>query len=259
MVYESHLSFEILTNKSNEDNKKEEEEKNKNKKNYNDDELNILLYDLAKLYDKRTYCEYYISLIKTKHIIIFSFFNNDYNSKVIKIDLFFVCFANYYTINALFFNDDTIHNIYENKGSFDFIYQIPKIIYSSLISLLLNTLLKLLALSNGRILEYKQSKANDNNKLKKELIKKLKIKFILYFIISFILLLLFWYYLSMFGAIYRNSQIQLLNDTLISFVLSFIYPFVIYLLPGIFRISALNRRKGNGKYIYNFSKVLQMI
>ena len=40
-----------------------------------------------------------------------------------------------YTVNALFFNDDTMHNIYENKGSFDLEYQLPTTIYSSLISM----------------------------------------------------------------------------------------------------------------------------
>ena len=46
---------------------------------YTDEEINNLTYDLALLYDKRSYCEYYISLIKTNHILIFSFcFKNDY-------------------------------------------------------------------------------------------------------------------------------------------------------------------------------------
>ena len=101
---------------------------------YTDEEINNLTYDLALLYDKRSYCEYYISLLKTNHILIFSFcFKNDYNSKIIKIDLFVVSFAMYYTTNALFFDDDTMHKIYINKGSFDLEYQLPKILYSSII------------------------------------------------------------------------------------------------------------------------------
>ena len=87
---------------------------------YNDDEMNELPYDLALQYDKRSYCIYYISLIKTKHNLIFSFFyNKDYNSKVIKIDLFFIGFTINYTVNALFYNDSTMHNRYVNHGSFD--------------------------------------------------------------------------------------------------------------------------------------------
>ena len=63
----------------------------------------------------------------------------------------------------------------------------------------------------------------------------------------------------MFGAIYKNTQVHLLKDTLISFGLSLIYPFGIYLLPGIFRIPALSNRKNKRECLYNFSKLLQML
>ena len=162
------------------------------------------------------------------------------------MDLFFVSFVIEYTINALFYNDDTMHKIYEDKGTFDFIYQLPKDIYSSLISTVLNTIMKYLALSNDAILEFKKNKSTNNyNKDEKYLENKLRIKFILYFIISSLSLLFFWYYISMFGAIYKNTQYHLLKDTLISFILSLIYPFGIYLLPGIFRIQALSNHKNN--------------
>ena len=47
---------------------------------YTDDEINDLSYDLALQNDKRTFCQFYISLIKTKHEFIFAFFyNKDYN------------------------------------------------------------------------------------------------------------------------------------------------------------------------------------
>ena len=85
---------------------------------------------------------------------------------------------------------------------------------------------------------------------------KLKIKFILYFIMSYIFLLSFWYYLSMFGVIYRNTRYHLLKDTLISFGLSSIFPFGIYLLPGIFRIPSFSNK--NRQFLYKLSKILQM-
>ena len=227
---------------------------------YNDDELNSLSYNLALCFDKRSYCVYYISLLKTKHILISSFcYNEDYNSKLIKIDLFFMGFTIYYTVNALFFNDDTMHNIYISKGSFYIEYQLPKIVYSSLISLVLNTLLKLLGLTNDGIINFKQNKGTKNIKQEgKKLINKVTIKFIFYFILSFTFLIFFWYYVSMFGAIYRNTQYHLLIDTLISFGLSLLYPLGIYLIPGFFRIHSLSDPKINREYLYKFSKILQL-
>ena len=64
-----------------------------------------------------------------------------------------------FTINALFFNDDTMHKIYEEKGKFQFLYQLPQIIYSTIISQILNYLFQLLALSEDLIIDFK----NNNN------------------------------------------------------------------------------------------------
>ena len=226
-----------------------------------DDEINVLTYDLAIHQDKRSYCEYYVSLLRTKHILIFSFCRvDDYNSKIIKMDLFFVGFTIYYTVNALFYTDDTMHKIYEDKGSFDFIYQLPKNIYSSLISMVLNIILKNLALSNNAILTFKREKERkDIDKDGNNLEKTLRVKFILYFIISFLFLLLFWYYISMFCAIYKNTQKHLISDTLLSLGLSLTYPFIYYLLPGFFRIPALSNPKNNRKYLYIMSTLIQII
>ena len=228
---------------------------------YNDEEKNNLKYELALKFDKRLYFEYYLSLIKTKHPFVFSFcYNKDYNSKIIKIYLFLISFILNYEINALFFTDDTMHKIYEDTGSFNFVYQLPKIVYSSLISNILDILLKLFALSEGDILDYKNDKSKQNLvKRTNKLITKLNIKFILYFIISFLFLLFFWYYLSIFGAVYKNTQYFLIKDTLISFVLSLIYPLVIYLLPGLFQIPSLSNPKNDKSCLFNFSQLFHFI
>ena len=95
-------------------------------------------------------------------------------------------------MNALFFNDDTMHKIYESNGSFDIESQLPIIAYSSLISTVLNILLKLLALSNDGIIDFKKERERKGIKAKgKNLNERLNIKFCLYFIISFIFLLFF--------------------------------------------------------------------
>ena len=83
------------------------------------------------------------------------------------------------------------------------------------------------------------------------------LSFLLYFIISSIYLFLFWYYLSLFCAIYRNTQKHLIKDTLISFGLSFIEPFFLYLLPGLFRIPSLKNKKEQKTCLYNISKIFQ--
>ena len=233
----------------------------KNVLSYTDEELNNLEYKLALKYDKRKYCQYYYSLLKTKHALIFTFFNNtDYNSKIIKTDLFLFNFALFYIINALFFNDDTMHKIYKNKGAFDIIGQFPQIIYSFFISTLFSILLEMLALTEGIILQLKKIRSkNEFNRAIISIGKIIKIKILIYFIISSIFLIFFWYYISMFCAIYVNTQIHLINDTILSFVLSLIEPFGFLLIPGLFRIPSLSKKNNNKYILYRLSIIIQKI
>ena len=228
--------------------------------NLNDEEMNSLEYEEAIKLDKRTYFQYYLSLIKKKQLIIFTFFIfNDYNLLSIKISLFILSFSLYLTINCFFFNDKSMHKIYENKGSFNIIHQIPQIFYSSIISTIINMLLKTLSLSEKSLLKIKQEKDVDISiKKAKNVEKCIKIKFLIFFIISLLLMLFFWYFISCFCAVYKNTQIILFKDTIISFALSMLYPFGINIIPGLFRMPALRAEQKDKKNLYFFSQIVAL-
>ena len=220
---------------------------------YNDYELNNLNYNQALKLDKRSFIKYYMSLLKTKHLIIFTFYtSSDYNSKIIKIVLFLFSFALYLTINTLFFDDATLHKIYEDQGEFNFIYQIPKILYSTIISSMIKVITTYFSLTENKIVEIKNEK---NEKTYNEYY--FIVKFVIFFILVFLFNILFWYYLSCFCAVYKNTQLHLIKNTLISFGLSLLYPLVLNLLPGILRIPALASQ--NKKFMYKISQIIQFI
>ena len=220
--------------------------------------MNHLPFKDALTMDKRTFIQYYLSLIKSNHLIIYIFYSNDYNSQVIKLSIFIFNLASSIAINSLFFNDSTMNKIYTDHGSFDFLYQLPQIIYSTIISNVLNFLSNKLGLSEQNIFNLKNDNILSKDIYRKfhALLRMLKIKFILFFIFNFILLILFWYYVTCFCGIYRNTQIHLFKDSLFSFITSLIMPFLLYLIPGVIRICAL-KRKSN--VLYRFSKILQTI
>ena len=95
------------------------------------------------------------------------------------------------------------------------------------------------------------------NKKALTLVKKLKLKFILFYIITSIFLIFFWIYLSCLCAVYVNTQYHLIKDSLVSFSLSLIYPFVLNLIPIFIRIPAIKKR--NKECMYKISKAFQMI
>ena len=245
-------------------NNKNDTEKTKMEKptmELNDNEINKLEYSEALIHDKRTYFQYYFSLLKTKHLLFFSFYPmEDYNSRVIKAYLFFFSFNIYLSVNALFFSDSTMHKIYQDGGKFNLIYQIPQIIYSSVISAILNAVIKALSLSERNFLQIKHEENLDNLKDKGEkIIKYIFYKLIIFFIFSFLLLLTCLYYLGCFCVVYKNTQIHLLKDSCISFSFSLLYPLGIYLIHGVFRIPSLRATKQNKKFMYKFSLILQLI
>ena len=224
-----------------------------------DFELNALEYLDAFKLDKRNYCQYYGSLIKYNHPFLFSFGSyNDYNSKIIKMFLFFFSFCLDFAINALFFTDDTMHKIYEDKGKFNFFYQIPQILYSTIISKFIDSFVRNFALTQENIVALKQEKDKKFLGQKhKKLLRVLKCKFVSFFISTLIVLVFLWYYITCFCGIYINTQFHLIKDSMISLITSLLIPFVLYIIPGIFRISALRAEKPTRKFLYNFSCFLE--
>ena len=237
-------------------NKKKKKKKFKKKMKLNDNEMNSLSYGEALEYDKRNFFEYYISLIKTKQIIIFYFFiKSDYNSSIIKIIVFFLSLAFFYFINALFFTDSTMHQIYVDHGVYNFLYQLPQIIYSTIISTIIETIISYLSLTEDTIIELKRKKLKEKIDESKKLIKCIFNKFIIFFILNYLFLGFIWYYLSSFCSVYKNTQVFLLKDTLISFAVSLVYPFFYNFIPTIFRISALKAKNRN--FLYKLSRLLE--
>ena len=95
--------------------------------------------------------------------------------------------------------------------------------------------------------------------MKKEKLKYMKIKFGIFFILNFILLVLFWYYLTCFNAIYKNTQIYLIENTFISFGFSLFYPFIINIFPMLIRNCAIHSKSKDQEYCYKVSQMLQLI
>ena len=168
---------ELLIHKGKKRNNKKEDTENKGAQfvqnyqdlHYNDYELNSLTYEKAIIYDNRTYLQYYCSLLKEKHLIIFTFISsNDYNLFIIKLSLFIFSVSLNFAVNTLFFTDTIIHKIYEKPTTSQLIYSLMNILYSTIISSTISISLKLLALSNKSILKLK----TDNNKMKNKNKKK---------------------------------------------------------------------------------------
>ena len=256
------ITNESLNNINKNQNNKTKIIKNKKIPKLNDYELNNLSYNEAINYDKRTACDYYCALIKNKQLFMFTFCSfNDYNSGIIKKLIFFLSFALHYTINALFFNDSNMHQIYEDGGSFNFSYQFPYILISALAStLILRLILETLVLTERSIVKIKKQTTYESAiEMKGTLMRNFNIKFAIFFVVNFVLLVAFWYYLTCFNAIYNNTQVYLIENTFISFAISLFFPVFYNIIPTCLRRCALSSENKDANCLYSISRFLQLI
>ena len=209
---------------------------NKNKKkiiiNYNDFELNSFDYNNAILYDKRTYCQYYSYLIRTKNLILFSFCPiKDYNSMIIKSCIFSLSFSIYYAINFAFFDNNIMHKIYEIGGKYDFIYFLPKVIISFIVSYYTTVIIKIIFLSERNpslSIAY-----NISDKVKRNLVIIYTLFFILGLISCFLLDVIIFFWCCLFK--YTNVYLQkYYNKFCYFFSLSIFHCYFSYLLQNDF-------------------------
>ena len=232
--------------------------KNKNEYIYSDFEINELEYLEAIKYDKRTFFQIYISLLKREHTILFTFFScNDYNLITIKLARFFFFICTDMAMNVFFFSDDSMHKIYKSYGNWDILQNIPQIIYSLIISQALQVFICFLTLSDKHVYQIKKLKYDKVNRLPiLKTYRCIKIKLCLFFIISFIFFFGYWYIVTCFCAVYRNTQIIFIKDSLSSFLGGISYPFLLYLLPTLLRIISLKAKKKNLSCLYKLSDIL---
>ena len=242
-------------------------EKSKDKKSNNslvksneklsDYELNELEYKKAIELDNRNFFRIYWYYLKREHIILYTFFNwNDFNLFSVKLSKLFFLISSDMAFNVFFFSDESMHKIYESGGDSNFVGQFAQMIYSTIISQLLQVFINFLTMTDINYYQLKELKRDNNINGKKgiSIIRRIKIKLIAYFCSSFLLFLFFWYTASAFCSVYTNTQGIFIGDSYMSFLMGLIYPFALYLIPAGLRIISLKfGKKQNLRILYSLS------
>jgi hypothetical protein len=228
----------------------------KNDYKYSNMELNEMEYLEAIDNDKRSFCQMYWSILSREHLIIFTFFiRNDYNILSIKLSRFFFFVCTDMAMNVFFFTDESMHKIYKSYGKWDILQNIPQIIYSILVSQAIQVFICYLTLTDKHFYIIKQLKFKGDNNINPifKILKCIKIKLIIFYVITFILFLAYWYIITSFCAVYKNTQIIFIKDSLTSFLGGILYPFVLYIFPALLRLISLKATKRNLSCLYKFS------
>ena len=133
------------------------------------------------------------------------------------------------TMNGLFFVHESMHRKYVNGEDYTFVQKIPQLLFTLVVSHLIEVFLCFLGMTDIHIYKIKGlPKYEKNGEKIIDIIDNMKNRLIGFYIVTFILFLFNWYFISAFCAVYQNTQKIFLRDTAISFATSMIDPFIIY-------------------------------
>ena len=201
--------------------------------------------------ERRSFFRIYYIYLLSKQIIFHTFFlKSPLELFPLRICLFIFMLSTDLALNALFYLNDNISKKYKySKNFFLFAFSdnITIIIYSTLLSYILISLLIKLTNSNNslrnvfinqeeKMSKNKKYKLDDNTKMNiynkiEKILKTLKIKIILLILLQSILLIFFWYFVTAFCHVYKSTQkswlwdgfLSILSRTIIELIFAFFF------------------------------------
>ena len=225
-----------------------------------DIETNLLPYNEALKKDKRSFIRFYLSLLKSRNLL-FSIFNNDYNSLIMKIDFIIYILGFCIGINTIFFTDESVQKIYFKFGSYTIMENITShlidIILSALIVSVIKSITACFIYSDRIFLKSKELNDVDEEEQFNNNLIKIMSKNMVIFILNYIFQFIFWVYVGSFCAVYKNSQTFLIINGIICFFAVLILNFLYYFFPALLRMISLNGK--NSQCLYKASQYIQMI
>ena len=223
----------------------------------NDGEINELDYDNGLFHDKRNIVRIYYSYLKYNCVLIFSFFvYEDFNLMLVKYALFLNYGILYLTFNAVFFNNNTIHNIYINEGTYVVEYHAWKIFLAFIFSLIFIKLIKWwITFYRRKSLYMKLLKRYTDAKNEiLRMIEQYHFHLKIYYPVSCVVIILFWYYISCIFAVFRYSYWHLLLNWAICAIFHVAYSIVMNIIPTVLRYISL--RKDGRSCLYTASRII---
>ena len=204
--------------------------------------LNLYEFKEAVQYDKRGLGAIYYIFLIYKQVIMYSiFYNSPLDPLPIRLSLLKLILGCDLAFNAILYTDDKVSEKYNSLKSialFASTNNLLIILLSTLFDYIIfvilgylinstNELRKLFRIEEERIKNNKSYVTSISRKKEvimevKIILKKHKIKVIIFYVIEFLLMMGFWYYATVFCYIYQKTVISWLLDSLITIILRII-------------------------------------
>ena len=238
-----------------------------NSKKFKSQNSNFILdtfdFNTAIKYDKRKFCKiFYICILTKENIINIIFFKTPLDLFSLRFCLFIFIYSSDLAFNTIFYSNENISEKYHYKGNNLFIFSLINNLIQSIISsivsiILVNSFQHMIDSRNHyenvfkeeeiKMRKNKKYKVNKEIKLKiidkiRLISSKLKYKIIIFIIFEFIFMLFFYYFVTAFCEVYKQTQISWLYDFFISFLISVTAEILGSLLIAVFYILSIKYR-----------------
>ena len=209
---------------------------------YEDDQLNFASYGDSYGKDTRSFLQTYWSFLKFKQSILFTFYTkSDGILRSTKVALFILFVGFYMAFTALFFSDSIMRKIYIYKGNPSAAVHVLNIVLSSLCSSIAMIIVRFVCLNEREIHNALREKNRDERKKLADRARKIAtIKLYIFFAVAGLLMLLCWYYVAAFCAVFKNSQKNYLINFVVCFIICNLWPVVTSFIPTGLRKYSLN-------------------
>ena len=198
-------------------------------------------YDLALQYEKRSFWRIcFIILLSKDDFLNTFFFKSPLHIIYLRVCLLIFSFSSDAGLNTLFYFNDKISDQFHYIGNHQFWHSIYKNLLFTILCTILTKIMGFFLLfltqsissieeefkkEEKKMREDKNYFVNNERKLEiqrkiNKILKILKVKIIIFFIIDLLLMIFFLYYQSAFSAVFKYIQINIIKDTVSSFILA---------------------------------------
>ena len=219
-------------------------------------------FDDAVVFDKRTFKEHLTECLKEDQIVAHTFLADDpLKPRTIKVIVFILNVILYFVVNGLLFSEAVISELFEvdedDENFFSYFPRsISRIVYSTLVSIVIGLITDLFFLSEDKIKKlFKKEK--DQPKFLKEkidnLINDIKKRNIAFIVIASIILIFSFFYLLCFNYVYPYSQVEWIKSSITIVIIMQILSVLKCLLDSGLRFLSF---KINSEKMYKIGKLL---
>ena len=230
-------------------------------------------YENALKYENRKFSRiYYICLISKENILNLVYLKSPLELMSIRLIICMFIYSSDLALNTVFYFNEKISEKYNYNGDNIYLFTIFNNIFISLLSAfisfcLVNSLQYLTNCKDGveKLFREEERKMRQDNKYsvckrqKDEILiniykiyKKLKIKIVIFLILEFFLMLFYYYFVTAFCEVYKETQISWILDSFVSFILSFPIEFFNACIIALLYVISL---KAKLKWLYQIAMV----